>query len=193
MLNRLRKLRRNNRGVAAIEFALLLPLLITLMIGALEVTFKIWATQKAEKLSVTLADVIAQSQKVTTSDLQSLVTAVNKIMEPFPFGKDGLVIISSVYQPVPEEGEELGEPIVNWQRKFRQDGGLDAVSKIGEQGQDAILPNGFDMYEKENCIIAEVYYKYTPIMPGMLFDESVVYRRSFFKPRLGALTDPPSS
>ncbi|HKP23226.1 MAG TPA: TadE/TadG family type IV pilus assembly protein [Dongiaceae bacterium] len=192
MLNRIRKLRRNDRGVAAIEFALLLPLLITLMIGSLEVTFKIWATQKAEKLSVTLADVIAQSQEVTTSDLNSLVSAVNRIMEPFPFGSDGAVIISSVYQPVPEEGDELGEPIVNWQRKFPQSGGLEVESKIGDQGEDAALPNGFDMYEKENCIVAEVYYKYTPIMPGMLFDESVVYRRSFFKPRLGALTDNPS-
>jgi Flp pilus assembly pilin Flp len=192
MLNRLRKLRRNNRGVAAIEFALLLPLLITLMIGALEVTFKIWATQKAEKLSVTLADVIAQSQEVTTNDLDSLVSAVNKIMEPFPFGNDGAVIISSVYLPSPEEGEELGEPIVNWQRKFPQSGGLEVESKIGAQGDDATLPNGFDMYEKENCIVAEVFYKYTPIMPGMLFDESVTYRRSFFKPRLGALTDNPS-
>ena len=192
MLNRLRKLRRNNRGVAAIEFALLLPLLITLMIGALEVTFKIWATQKAEKLSVTLADVIAQSQEVTTNDLDSLVSAVNKIMEPFPFGSDGAVIISSVYLPSPPDGEDLGEPIVNWQRKFPPSGGLQVESKIGDQGENANLPGGFDMYEKENCIVAEVFYKYTPIMPGFLFDEAVTYRRSFFKPRLGALTDNPS-
>ena len=192
MLNRLRKLWRNDRGVAAIEFALMAPLLITLMIGSLEVTFKIWATQKAEKLSVTLADVIAQSQEVTTADLNSLVSAVNRIMEPFPFGADGAVIISSVYQPVPEEGDELGDPIVNWQRKFPPSGGLLVDSKIGDQGENAALPNGFDMYEKENCIVAEVYYRYTPIMPGMLFDESIVYRRSFFKPRLGALTDSPS-
>ena len=192
MLNRLRKLRRNNRGVAAIEFALLLPMLILLMVGSLEVTFKIWATQKAEKLSVTLADVIAQSQEVTTSDLSSLVSAVDKIMEPFPFGEDGVVIISSVYLPPPPEDEEVGEPIVNWQRKFREDGGLDAESKIGDEDEDAVLPVGFDMYERENCIVAEVFYKYTPIMPGLLFDEAVTYRRSFFKPRLGALTDDPT-
>lgn len=192
MWNRLRTLRRNNRGVAAIEFALLLPLLITLMIGSLEVTFKIWSTQKAEKLSVTLADVIAQSQEVTTSDLNSLVSAVDKIMEPFPFGDDGAVIISSVYQPSPEEGEDLGEPTVNWQRKFPPSGGLQVESKIGEQGDDAVLPADFEMYEKENCIVAEVFYKYTPIMPGFLFDEAVTYRRAFFKPRLGALTDNPS-
>lgn len=192
MLNRLRKLRRNNRGVAAIEFALMLPLLITLMIGCLEVTFKIWATQKAEKLSVTLADVIAQSQEVTTADLNSLVSAVDKIMEPFPFGADGAVIISSVYLPSPPDDEPLGDPIVNWQRKFPASGGLNVESKIGNQGDDAALPGDFTMYEKENCIVAEVFYKYTPIMPGLLFDEAVTYRRSFFKPRLGALTDNPS-
>ena len=108
MLNRLRKLRRNDRGVAAIEFALLLPLLIALMIGCLEVTFKIWSTQKAEKLSVTLADIIAQSQEVTTADLNSLLSAVEKIMEPFPFGDNqGMVIISSVYLPPPPEDEGL--------------------------------------------------------------------------------------
>jgi Flp pilus assembly pilin Flp len=192
MWNVLRKLRRNNRGVAAIEFALLLPVLITLLIGCLEVTFKIWSTQKAEKLSVTLADVIAQSQEVTTSDLNALVSAVDKIMEPFPFGNDGTVIISSVYLPPPEEDEALGEPIVNWQRKFPASGGLSAVSKIGAAGDEANLPNDFDMYERENCIVAEVFYKYTPIAPGLLFDEAIVYRRAFFKPRLGALTDNPS-
>lgn len=192
MLNLLRKLRRNNRGVAAIEFALLLPVLITLMIGCLEVTFKIWSTQKAEKLSVTLADVIAQSQEVTTSDLNALVSAVNKIMEPFPFGADGAVIISSVYLPSPEEGDPLGEPIVNWQRKFPPSGGLNVTSKIGVAGATADVPDDFDMYEKENCIVAEVFYKYTPIAPGLLFDEAVTYRRAFFKPRLGALTDNPS-
>ena len=63
MLNRLRNLRQDTRGVAAIEFALLLPMLITLLIGCLEVTFKIWSTQKAEKLAVTLSDVIAQSSR----------------------------------------------------------------------------------------------------------------------------------
>jgi Flp pilus assembly pilin Flp len=193
MLNHLlRKLRRNDRGVAAIEFALMLPLLITLMIGGLEVTFKIWATQKAEKLAVTLADVIAQSQEVTTPDLVALVGAVNKIMEPFPFGKDGAVVISSVYLPPPEDDEELGDPVVNWQRKFEEDGGLEVESKIGDQGEDANMPEDFEMYEKENCIVAEIFYKYKPIMPGMLFDESVTYRRAFFKPRLGALTDAPS-
>lgn len=189
MCNRLRKLWRDKSGVAAIEFALLLPFLLVLFIGCLEVTFKIWSTQKAEKLAVTLADVIAQSQEVTVADLQSLVSSIDKIMEPFPFGNDGVVFISSVYLPQAEEDAEPGDPVVNWQYKK---GTFSATSQIGVENSTATLPNGFDLNERDNVIVAEVFYKYTPIAPGVMFDEDIVYRRAFFKPRLGALTDKPS-
>lgn len=189
MLNRLRKLRQDKSGVAAIEFALMLPVLVALFIGCVEVTFKIWSTQKAEKLAVTLADVVAQAQEVKVDDLDALVGAVDKIMDPFPFGNDGVVYISSVYLPQPEEGEELGDPIVNWQFKK---GSFAAASKIGSDGSNATLPEGFELAERDNVIVAEVFYKYTPIAPGVMFDANTIYRRAFFKPRLGALTDDPS-
>jgi Flp pilus assembly pilin Flp len=187
MLNRLRKLRRDNRGVAAIEFALLLPMLIALLIGCLEVTFKIWSTQKAEKLAVTLSDVVAQSTAVTNADLVALIGAVDKIMDPFPFGDDeGKIIISSVYVPQDETDAD-----VNWQCSFPTSGGLSATSKLGAKGATANLPAGFTLVEKDNVIVTEIFYKYTPIAPGLMFDESIVYRRAWFKPRLGLLiTDP---
>jgi Flp pilus assembly pilin Flp len=187
MLNRLRKLWRDKRGVAAIEFALLLPMLVALLIGSLEVTFKIWSTQKAEKLSVTLSDVIAQSQSVSSSDLTKLTGAIDRIMDPFAFGPDdGKVIISSAYVA---QDETVAK--VNWQCKFPPSGGFTADSKLGVEGDNAVLPTGFTMAPRDNVIVAEVFYKYVPIAPGLMFDESTVYRRAMFKPRLGALTVDP--
>jgi Flp pilus assembly pilin Flp len=184
MLNHLRRLKRDVRGVAAIEFALLLPVLIALLIGCLEVTFKIWSTQKAEKLAVTLSDVVAQSTAVTSADLTQLTGAVDKIMDPFPFGADkGKVIISSVYW---EQGDD--QPVVNWQCSY---GGYSASSKFGTQGADATLPDGFTLNEKDNIIITEVFYEYEPIAPGLLFDTAAIYRKAIFKPRLGLLTADP--
>lgn len=187
MLNRLRKLWRDNRGVAAIEFALMLPMLIALLIGCLEVTFKIWSTQKAEKLAVTLSDVIAQSQSVTNSDLNKLTGAVNKIMDPFPFGPgEGKVIISSVYV-----NQDDTDAKVNWQCQYPASGTFNALSKFGVEGANANLPVGFTLAPRDNVIVAEVYYKYHPIAPGLMFDESIIYRKAMFKPRLGALTVDP--
>jgi Flp pilus assembly pilin Flp len=187
MLHRLRKVRQDNRGVAAIEFALLLPFLITLLVGLLETTFKLWSTAKAEKLTVTLSDVISQSTAVTNSDLQALIGAVDKIMDPFPFGADeGKIIISSIYLAPGET-----EPVVNWQCLFPTTGGLSAASKFGPEGADANLPGTFELSEKDNIIVTELFFKYTPILPGLLFDEEVVYRRETFKTRLALLlTDP---
>jgi Flp pilus assembly protein TadG len=184
MLNHLRKLRQDASGLAAVEFALLLPMLLALLIGCLEVTFKIWSTQKAEKLAVTLSDVIAQSTAVTSADLTKLTGAVNKIMDPFPFeDEDGKVIISSVYW---EQGDDA--PKVNWQC---EDGDYAATSKFGAKGDDATLPAGFTLAEKDNIIVAEVFYEYNPIAPGFMFEKDAIYRRAIFKPRLGLLTADP--
>jgi Flp pilus assembly pilin Flp len=185
--HRLRKLWGDTSGVAAIEFALLLPVLVALLIGCLEVTFKIWSTQKAEKLAVTLADVVAQSKAVTYSDLDKLTGAVDKIMDPFPFGADeGKIIISSVYL---EPGD--AEAKVNWQCSFPAGGAYTATSEIGAKGEDANLPADFEMVEKDDVIVAEVFYTYEPIAPGLMFDNDEIYRRSLFKPRLGNLITAP--
>lgn len=186
MLNRLHKLWRDVSGVAAIEFALLLPFLVALLIGCLEVTFKIWSTQKAEKLAVTLSDVIAQSKAVTYSDLDKLTDAVDRIMDPFPFGENGKVIISSVYVA---QGETQAK--VNWQCSFPVGGTYSATSHLGAKGDNAALPADFEMVEKDNVIVSEVFYTYEPIAPGVMFSNDQIYRRAMFKPRLGNLvTDP---
>ncbi len=189
MLNRLRKLRQDIGGVAAIEFALMLPVLLALMIGSLEVTFKIWSTQKAEKLSVTLSDVIAQSTSVLNDDLVALTGAVDKIMDPFPFGDDeGRIVISSIYV---QQNETVAK--VNWQCFFPTEGALNVTSKFGVKDANAVLPAGFTLAPRDNVIVTEVYYNYHPIAPGFMFDKSVVYRRALFKPRLGTLITNPCS
>lgn len=183
---RLRRFWRDDTGVAAVEAALLLPVLLTTFIGCTEVTFKIWSTQKVEKLAVTLADVLTQSQTISPEGMEQVVEASDRIMDPFPFGDEGLIYISSLYVA---QDETVAK--VNWQCKSLG-ASFDAPSKLGEVGEDAALPLHLQpLAERDNVIAAEIYYKYTPIMPGLMFDESVVYRQAFFKPRLGALTNSP--
>lgn len=175
---------RDERGVAATEAALLLPLLLTLFVGSTEVTFKIWSTQKVEKLAVTLADVVTQSQTISFDGLEQVVNASDRIMDPFAFENEGVIFVSSVYVP---QGETVAK--VNWQCKFGS--AFVANSKLGLKGADADLPDDLILEERDNVIVAEIYYQYKPMLPGLMFDEAVVYRNAYFKPRLGALTNSP--
>lgn len=185
MLNRISRFIRNRRGVAAIEFALALPILTGLFFGCMEVTMNILAAQKVEKLASTSADVIAQSEVATLAGLNELLSATTDVMNPFDFGADGVVIITSIYRAAGST-----QMLVNW----RHSGGgqLVATSELGSVGSVATLPAGFTLSERENVIVAEVFYRYQPLFPGVLFDEKTIYRRAMFKPRLAALTDAPT-
>ena len=178
-------LKRHDSGVAAIEFAVVMPLLLVLSFGALELTMKILAAQKVEKLAATTADVVAQAEVATVTGMDQLLSATTDIMEPFDFGADGVVIVSSVYR---DAGS--ANAVNNW----RHSGGgtLVETSQLGAVGGTADLPDGFVLNEKENVIVAEVYYNYQPLWDGLFFDATTIYRQAFFKPRLGALTDAPT-
>lgn len=178
---------RDDRGVAAVEFALILPVLITLFYGVIEITRFILISQKTEKLAHSIADVTAQSTLVTIASLDQLMSATADIMNPFPMGVNGRVIITSIYRPA----GTATTPSVNW--RYTGGGTLAAVSQLGDLGAAPNMPQSFTFEERENVIAAEVYYQFSPLMTTRFFgNPRLVYRAAFYKPRLGALTSPPT-
>ena len=59
----MKKLLRKQEGLAYLEFAITLPFLLALFLGAVEVTRYIIILEKVEKVSVTMSDLVAQQQK----------------------------------------------------------------------------------------------------------------------------------
>jgi hypothetical protein len=105
-------------------------------------------------------------------------------MKPQSFTAEGLVYISSVHNP-----DGTPKPTVSWQCK--NDGKLAEDSKVGKAGKDASLPQSFLLDEKDNIIVTEVFYKFTPVFNTALTSPFIVYRTAMFRPRLGALTSAP--
>ena len=181
----LQHLLRSNGGMAVAEFALLLPMLMTLFYGCIETTRYILVTQKAEKLAHTVANVTAGSTTVTLTSLSQLMQATNDIMSPFDFADTGAVIITSLYRAAGANG-----PTVNWQ--YTGGGNLIASSSFGAVGASPILPTNFTFDERENVIAAEVFYQYSPLISSQFFGTTTIYRRAYYKPRFGLLTTAPS-
>jgi hypothetical protein len=176
---------RHEGGIAVVEFALILPVLMMLFYGCIETTRYILVTQKAEKLAHTVADVTAQSATVSIANLDRLMEATNNIMEPFDFQQRGLVVISSLYRP---QGEANAR--VNW--RYSGGGTLVAESAFGAVGTIPVMPAGFGFDERENVIAAEVFMRWAPLLSDQFFEPLTIYRQAFYKPRFGALTTPPT-
>jgi Flp pilus assembly protein TadG len=75
----------DSRGIAAVEFALIAPLLIVLFFGVLEVSNLLIADTKLRAANAAAADILTQdSDDVSLTDLQDINIATQRIMFPLP-------------------------------------------------------------------------------------------------------------
>lgn len=174
-----------DHGLAMVEFAILLPIMMTLFYGTVEVSRYILVTQKVEKLAHSVADVTAQEQNATKSTLDQVMSASSDIMNPFTLSTNGKIIISSLYRK-----QGAAQATVNW--PYEGGGSLAAASLIGAQDAIPNMPGGFTFEERENVISAEVFYRYSPLLTTRFFGTVTIYRSAFYKPRFGALLTPPT-
>jgi hypothetical protein len=176
---------RFRRGVAAVEFALTLPIWLTLFLGMTDGAYCLIINERTDRIAYTVTDIVTQYQTVTIANLNDITQAATQLMEPFVFGSNGVVIVTSVYKPAGQN------PKICWQ--YTGGGTASLGSQIGSVGGTPALPNGLTLNDNDNVIISEVYYNFTPmfINEGLL-SANTVYRTAVYKPRLSPLITPPT-
>lgn len=177
--------RKKEDGLAYLEFAMATPFLLVLLLGSIEMTRYILIVQKVEKTAVTISDVVSQSETMSTSELNNIIYAASQVMNPYTFGPKGYVIISSVTQT--GTYNVSNPPKVKWQ--YKGGGTWMQNSQVGSPAGNATLPNNMTLNDKDNVIVTEVYYNYSPILAtnGVIGNTSI-YKVGLFKPRLGDLS-----
>jgi len=73
-------------GVAAIEFAMLLPMMITLFLGSVELSTGVAINRKATIAAHTVADLASQYTNITNADMTNILNAATDIVYPYPSG-----------------------------------------------------------------------------------------------------------
>ncbi len=149
---------QDERGFAAGEFALWLPILLFIILGSFEATRYILIHQKLDRAASQVADLVGQSDGMTTGQLNAIYDAAIEQMSPYDLNAQGQVIVSSVYRPTGQP-----DPKVAWQRRH---GVALGSSAIGAQGAKATLPKNFTLTESEDVVVAEVFYQYQPVFFG---------------------------
>jgi Flp pilus assembly protein TadG len=88
-------LRKDERGVAAIEFAFIAPIMLAMLIGIVDVSNAVSINWRMVQLNKTLADLTSQSTSLTTAQLDNIFTASATVLSPYS-GKLPRMEISSV-------------------------------------------------------------------------------------------------
>jgi Flp pilus assembly protein TadG len=175
-----RGIHQDQSGLAYVEFALFMPIFLIFLFGGIEFTRYLQIHQKLEKAVYQLADIVAQSENITVIQLNNLADAMDHIIEPYAFDSNARIFISSVSRDAPNQ------PTVRWQYC---NNGLASTSAVGTRGSPATLPAGLTLDDNEDVIIAEIFYRFSPLLSQTLFPSKTLYKRAIYRPRLGALDD----
>jgi Flp pilus assembly protein TadG len=166
-------------GVALVELALILPILLVILSGAIEMSRYIWIQHKILRLTAEISDLVTQSRNMSATEMNVLFNAADYIIHPFDIGANGIIIVSSV------SGTGEDPPQVNWRQCGA--GNLAVAGSVGLAGTTATIPNGLDVDPLDNIIIAEVYYDYKPLIFDSIVESTQISRAAIHSPRISAL------
>ena len=82
MLAVVRRFSSDRRGLAALEFALIAPLMVLVLFGSVELTELLATNRRAENAAASVADVISRDTDVTTPEINDLWAAATTLMYP---------------------------------------------------------------------------------------------------------------
>ncbi len=170
LLIALRRLVRERRGVSAVEFALILPIMITLFIGGSEVTQGITIKRKVTIATRTIADLVSQDVSVTDADLTAVFAATTTVLAPYPAGNLKMVI-TNVYI------DADGNASVVWSASHNG-----ATARTA--GASVTLPNGLNAFPKTSLLWAEAEYTYTPTIGYVMSGSIDLKDKLYLRPRL---------
>ncbi len=90
----LRAFRADRRAVSAVEFALILPVMLLLWIGAIELTTALTVDRKVNSVAATIGDLVAQYQTLDRDTLDDIFAASAAILTPFDASGVSIVVAS---------------------------------------------------------------------------------------------------
>lgn len=171
-----RLFRRDRCGVAALEFALILPVILLLYLGGAEVTQTIIASRKATLVARALSDLVAQlpsGSELTDADLANVFAAGGAIMSPFSTSTLRMTITSVEFvaradAPYGYDAKPRWSVVRNG-GSFRPCAVLTPVANA-QSPSPTSLPVG--LYQPGSIIVADVTYVYQAPFLGGAFRSS---------------------
>jgi Flp pilus assembly protein TadG len=82
----LRRFAKGRQGVAAVEFAIVFPVLLILVAGSIDTSEALSASGRSTNVAATLAGFLADQNRWTTADVDELITAGSFMMRPYEAG-----------------------------------------------------------------------------------------------------------
>ncbi len=155
-------------GLAAIEFAFVLPLAILMLFGEFTLGEALSINRKVAIASHTIADLVARQQSVSANDLSNFMGAVAQIASPYS-SANMTVVVSEL------STDNNGNTTVTWSS---------ALNTTALTAGNAFSPPAGLAQNNSSLIYAQVTYAYTPAVGQNIFGIIPISNTFYMPPRI---------
>lgn len=159
------RLKRDERGAAAVEFALILPFLVFMHLAVVEFVQAWQVRTRVGHVAASLADVTSQSRTVSDADLTDILLAGDAMMRPYPTAPLGERITSLT-------ANAQGVVEMKW-----------TVSRNFASEPTPKLPANF-LAPNDSIIVAEAKYAYRPAISVVVPEQFTLRHTAYVRPRV---------
>ncbi len=168
-----RGLWRDRRGIAAVEFALILPVMFATVAGLAEISNLLRVYQRLDGVAITVADLVGQDNIVTTAELTEIYNVADRVMSPYSVSNMS-VLISSI-QGVNDSSGTL-QTTVAWSCSRPSGTALTAGAAYPLPAN--IVTNG------NAVVVVAASYVYRPILGHVFFSQLDISASATVRPRV---------
>jgi Flp pilus assembly protein TadG len=170
------------RGIAATEFAMIVPLMLTMFFGMVEFSSGVAVDRKVTLVARTLSDLTSQSTTVADSDLTNFFTASVAILTPYSASPTQSTITELYIDPSTHKAR------VQWSKAstFNASGTVVLGTSPHSAGDIITIPAALAV-DGTYLIWSEVSYKYVPAVGYIMAKTGITLSdQTYTRPRQSA-------
>lgn len=172
------RLRRETGGMAAIEFAMIVPIMFFLFVGTIEFSQALTVDRRLTQAASSTADLIARAPNsgLTAAQVDRDLKIIEQLIAPYEIERLYVVVASVIAQGTPGNPSVLMYT-VDWSR--------DNLAGTPYNRGDTYnkIPQGL-LVAGESVIVSEATYNYTPLVFNYFIESAFnMTERFYLKPR----------
>lgn len=167
MMRAMLRLWRDRAAGALVEFALLLPVMLLLLVGFAEGLQVVEAHRRVSRAASTVGDLAAQYRSLNETLVSDVFAAGALMMDPMPAATLGQRLMSF-------SSDANGVVKLEWTR-------TGPVAYAGNA--PAALPAGYELKPNQGVVVADVSYAYAPMTKWVLPASINMQKRMLLRPR----------
>lgn len=162
------RFRTATHGIAAVEFALILPFMALMYLGGFEVTQEIAVKRQVALTASTVATIVTQYSSISASQtMPGILAASSTVMTPYS-AANTIVTVSCITI------NNSGKATIAWSQS------LNGTART--VGATVTLPAALDV-ANTSVILGETSYAYTPVIDYMHLGTITLYSSVYMLPR----------